>query len=92
MKKAIITVIIIAAAIAIFAVVAGQTDSLSSVQSEKPAVEKKIESKELKKNIKVPLKTLKMQKLNIDKLKLKNNIQKSKENPDFNKDQKKCGE
>ena len=92
MKKAIITVIIIAAAIAIFAVVAGQTDSLSSVQSEKPAVEKKIESKELKKNIKVPMKTLKMQKLNIDKLKLKNNIQKSKENPDFNKDQKKCGE
>ena len=92
MKKAIITVIIIAAAVAIFAVVAGQTDSLSSVQSEKPAVEKKIESKELKKNIKVPLKTLKMQKLNIDKLKLKNNIQKSKENPDFNKDQKKCGE
>ncbi|MBR6421311.1 hypothetical protein IKS86_01165 [bacterium] len=92
MKKAIITVIIIAAAIAIFAVVAGQTDSLSSVQSEKPAVEKKIESKELKKNIKVPLKTLKMQKLNIDKLKLKNNIQKSKEKSDFNKDQKKCGE
>ena len=92
MKKAIITVIIIAAAIAIFAVVAGQTDSLGSVQSEKPAVEKKIESKELKKNIKVPMKTLKMQKLNIDKLKLKNNIQKSKENPDFNKDQKKCGE
>ena len=92
MKKAIITVIIIAAAIAIFAVVAGQTDSLSPVQSEKPAVEKKIESKELKKNIKVPMKTLKMQKLNIDKLKLKNNIQKSKENPDFNKDQKKCGE
>ena len=92
MKKVVIAVIIIAAAIAIFAVVAGQTGSISSVQPEKPAVEEKIESKELRKNIKVPMKSLKIQKLNIEKLKLKNNIRRTEENPDFNKDQKQCGE
>ena len=93
MKKIILVAIIIAAAVAIFAVVAGPTDFTKSAdeKAETP-VEQKIEKKELKKNFRIPVKSLKVQKLNIDRTKL-NNIKKSKEeNPDLNQNQKKCGE
>ena len=52
MKKIIVIAIIIAAAIAIFAVVAGQTDLGKPAEKAEFAVEKKVEPEELKKMLK----------------------------------------
>ncbi|MBQ4438512.1 hypothetical protein II898_06510 [bacterium] len=101
MKKIVIISIIIAAAVAIFAVVAGKNDAFNPVEAENPAVEKKIESENLKKDIKVPVRAIKMQKIKlIDKEKFKENLKKMKEKqgknpdnaPDFQKKGESCGE
>ena len=106
MKKVIVISIIIVAAIAIFAVVAGQNDMSNPANSGKATVEKvekvekKVDLENLNKDAKVPLKTLKMQKLKIlDRDKLRENIKKMKkekdENPDktlnFPKKRESCG-
>lgn len=80
MKKIIVIAIFIAVAIAIFAVVAGQADLGKSAEKVEVAVEKKVKSEDLKKDVKMPLKTMKMQKIKlIDKEKLRKNIKEMKE-------------
>ena len=92
MKKVIVVLIVIAAAIAIFAVVAGKDDIAKSAEKVEAPVEQQIKQEELKKNIK-SMKAIKMPKLNLDKTKFRKSIRKSREeNPDFNQKQKKCGE
>jgi len=97
MKKVLVILIVIAAAVAIFAVVAGQNDIAEPVKKAESAVEKKVEPEGLKK----PVKFMKMQKIKlIDKEKLKENLKKKKEkqdqNPDktvnFPKKRESCGE
>ena len=91
MKKIIVIAIIIAAAIAIFAVVAGQNDIAESVEKAETTVEQKVKPEDMKKNVKLPVKAVKMPTLKIDKEKLRKSIQKSKEEKtDFNQKQKKC--
>lgn len=93
MKKVIVILIIIAAAVAIFAVVAGQNDLAKPAEKVEAPVEQKIRPEELKKNVKFPVKAVKIPKLNLDKSKFRKSVKKSKEeNPDFNQNQKKCGE
>ena len=81
MKKIIVIAIIIAAAVAIFAVVAGQKDLGKSAENVKAPVEQTVnKSEDLKKDVKMPLKTMKMQKIKlIDKEKLRKNIKEMKE-------------
>ena len=92
MKKVIVILIVIAAAVAIFAVVAGQNDIAGSAEKAESAVEQKVRPEELQKNVKFPIKTVKIPKLNIDKEKQKKKQKSKEENPDFNQKQKKCGE
>lgn len=93
MKKVIIAVIVIAVAVAVFAVVAGQTDVVKPAEKAAAPVEQKFQPEELKRNVKFPIKAMKMPKLNIDREKLKKkNIQSKEEDPGFNQKQKKCGE
>ena len=67
MKKIIVIAIIIAAAIAIFAVVAGQNDIAESVEKAETTVEQKVKPEDMKKNVKLPVKAVKMPTLKIDK-------------------------
>ncbi|MBO4698422.1 hypothetical protein J5690_02270 [bacterium] len=94
MKKVAVILIVIAAAVAIFAVVAGQNDVLQSAETEKTSVEKKVDQQELKKNVKIPLKAIKMPKLNINREQFKN-MQKYKEKkektPDSGNNSESCG-
>lgn len=95
MKKVVI-ILIIAAAVAVFALVAGRNDVFKSVETEKTAIEKKIEPHELKRDVKMPIKSLKIQRIKpIDKEKIKENIKKLKEkegqNPDSPKNSESCG-
>ena len=102
MKKIVVIAIIIVAAIAVFAVVAGQTDTFfKSAEPAKPAFEKKVEPEDLKKDAKIPVKAMKMQKVKlIDKEKLRESLKKKKEkqgqNPNktlnFPKKRESCGE
>ena len=97
MKKVALILIFVAAAVAIFTVVAGQNDIFKSAEAEKAAVEKKIESVNMNKDAKIPLRTIKLQKIKmIDKEKLRENIKKKKEKPNktpsFNKKHESCGE
>ena len=95
MKKVVVISIIIAVAAPVFAVVAVETDFFKSVEAEKTAVEKKIDTSEVKKNIKFPIKTMKMQKINIDREKFRKNMQKKKEKreekPNFKKKRESYG-
>ena len=92
MKNFIVISIVIAVAAAVFAAIVFKDDLFKSAEAGKSAAEQTIESNDLKKNVKIPMKPIKIQKLKIDR----KNVEKYKKgrdkDPNFQKKSKSCGE
>jgi hypothetical protein len=96
MKKVVIISIIIVLTVVVFAVFAVKTDIFKAAETEKTAVEQNDAPKNIENNVKIPVRALKIQKIQtLDKAKLREAVKKIKEkrekNPDYQPNGGSCG-